>query len=379
MKILIAPDSYKGSATSQEVAECIELGIKKVIPDAETIKLPIADGGEGTLETLMNTLNGSIREVLVTSPLGKKITSKYGIADNVAVIEMALASGLLLVEEEKRDPLKTTTYGTGELIKDAVLQGCSKIVIGIGGSATNDGGLGCAQALGYSFIDKRGNEVGFGGRELERISHIDTSNVINGLNEVEVIVACDVTNVLCGIDGASYVYGKQKGATTESIERLDKGLLHFSQIVKNTLGIDVLNIKGSGAAGGLGAGLLAFCDAKLQKGIDIVLDLVDIDSYLKAVDLVITGEGQIDGQSIFGKLPIGVSKRAKEYGVPVIVIAGSIGEGIDNIYDNNISSVISIMDSPMNLEEATRNVKQLLINSTERVVRLIMLGNQINL
>lgn len=374
MKIVIASDSYKGSCSTLEVANSIEKGIKRIYPKAEIIKIPVADGGEGTVDALVTARNGSYEEVEVMGPLGKTIKAKYGLLDkDTAVIEMASASGLMLIKKEERNPLITTTYGTGQLILSAIEKGAKKIFIGIGGSATNDGGIGMAQALGVSFKDNKGNEIGYGGGKLKQIEKIDTRDMNPLIKEVEITVITDVMNPLCGLDGASHIYGAQKGASPEVIEILDENLKHYGAKIKEYLGKDILNIAGSGAAGGLGAGLIAFCDAKIRLGIDKVLDIVEIDKYLEGADLVITGEGQIDGQSIFGKVPIGVAKRAKKYNIPVMAIVGSEGEGASEVYSHNIDIIIDIINKPMTLEEAIKNVKPLLENAAEKAMRIMKL------
>lgn len=371
MKIVIASDSYKGSFSTLEVANSIEKGIRNVYKDAKIIKIPVADGGEGTVDALVLGTNGRYEEVEVVGPLGEKVSAKYGILDgNIAVIEMAAASGLTLLDDTDLNPLVTTTYGTGQLIRSAMEKGIRKIYVGLGGSSTNDGGIGMAQALGISFKDKLGNEVGYGGGELNKVWEIDCSNIHPLIKDTEIMVISDVQNPLCGVNGASNIFGPQKGATKETIEVLDNNLKYFGMKVKEYTGKDIINTPGAGAAGGLGGGLIAFCDAKIYSGIDKVLDITNIEEYLIDTDLVITGEGKIDGQSIFGKVPVGVAKRAKKYNIPVIAIVGSIGEGASDVYDYGIDIIIDIVDKPMTLEEAMSNVSDLIEKAAENIIRI---------
>lgn len=375
MKIVIAIDSFKGSSTTAEAAEAVERGIKKVFCNAEIIKIPVADGGEGTVNTLVLGMNGIFKEVEVIGPMGEKINAKYGILDgDLAIIEMAAASGLLLVPEDKRNPMVTTTYGTGQLIKAALDEGCKRILIGIGGSATNDGGSGMAQALGASFKDQDGNELGFGGGKLSNLVQIDISNMDSRIKNTEIWVASDVSNPLCGVKGASIVYGPQKGANLEMALELDNNLCHYAIKIKEQLGRNIIDIPGAGAAGGLGAGLMAFCNATLQPGIETVLNLINIDKYLLGADLVITGEGKIDEQSIYGKVPVGVAKRAQKYNIPVLVIAGSIGKGASAAYKYGIDGLMSIVNEPMELKQAMNRAGELIEEAAERALRIINIG-----
>jgi glycerate kinase len=289
---------------------------------------------------------------------------------------MAEASGLTLVPEGKKNPLKTTTYGTGELILEAVNRNCSKIVIGIGGSATNDGGAGMAQALVYRILDEEGCEVGFGGGELSKASKIKVSGLFEKLKDIEFIASCDVNNPLCGDKGASAVFGPQKGATLDMVKVLDKNLLHFAGVLKKDIGKDIKDIPGAGAAGGLGAGLMAFLGAKLLPGIEMVLNTVDFDDKVRNADLVITGEGRVDFQSAFGKVPMGVAKASKKHGVPVIAVAGSIGEGAEALYDVGVDAIASIMTHPMDLDTAMKNSFELLKSAVERVMRVYAINNK---
>ena len=290
---------------------------------------------------------------------------------------MAAASGLTLVKEEKLDPMITTTYGTGQMIKAAMEKGCKKIYIGIGGSATNDGGVGMAQALGVSFKNKNGKEIGYGGRTLKDLRNIDMSKIDERLKDTEIIVISDVINPLCGENGASFIYGPQKGATSEMIEELDRNLKHYATLIKEKLGKDIIDTPGAGAAGGLGAGLIVFLNAEICPGIEKILDLSNIDGHLIGADLVITGEGKIDRQTIYGKAPVGIAKRALEYNVPVIAIVGSVGEGASEVYSHGIGAIFDIIDKPMTLDEAIKNAPYLIEVTTERVIRLLGLKNML--
>ena len=375
MKIVIASDSFKGSCSTFEVAEAIERGIRKVQSDVEIIKIPVADGGEGTVDTLVKGTGGMYEKIEVIGSLGKIIKCKYGILHgNIAVIEMAASAGLPLLKEEERNPLITTTYGTGQMIKAALDKGCRKILVGIGGSSTNDGGVGMAQAIGVSFKDKNGKEIGYGGQELARICDIDISNIDPRLKEAEIVIMSDVTNPLCGENGASYIYGPQKGATPDMVKQLDNNLRHYATVIKEKLGSDILDVPGSGGAGGLGAGLIVFCNATVYSGIEKALEINGIDQHLIDADLVITGEGQIDHQSIHGKVPIGVAKRALKYKVPVVAIVGSVGEGASAVYACGVDAIMDIVTKPMTLNEAMENVSKLIEYTAENTMRMLSIG-----
>ncbi|GAA0316539.1 glycerate kinase [Bacillus carboniphilus] len=379
MKIVIASDSFKGSCSTVEVATAIEKGIRRIKKDAEIVKIPVADGGEGTVDALVLGTGGKYETVEVIGPLGNKISASYGILEgNVAVIEMASASGLPLLKKDELDPLKSTTYGTGQMIKAAIDKGCKKIFIGIGGSATNDGGVGMAQALGVSFKDQDGKEIGFGGAELARLTDIDTTQLDPRIKETEIIVMSDVTNPLCGEKGASYIYGPQKGATPEIVKQLDANLKHYASVIEKKLGIDVLDVPGAGAAGGLGAGLVAFCNVELYPGVEKILEVTGIDRHLLDADLVITGEGRIDSQSIYGKVPVGVAKRAARHKVPVIAIVGSIGEGAAEVYAHGVTAVLDIIPKPMSLEEAMDNASSLIEQAAENVMRVLSIEKTVS-
>jgi len=375
MKVLIAPDSFKGSNSSLKVAEAIEEGVYKALPEAVIEKVPIGDGGEGTVEALVAANEGDFVTAQVTGPLGDPVEATYGIIDeNTAVLEMAAASGLGLVPEFERDIKKATTYGTGEMIRHALDEGVREIIIGIGGSATNDGGTGMAAALGYRFLDANGNLLPQGGGGLGDLASIDSSNVDPRLSETVFRVACDVSNPLTGENGASAVYGPQKGASRDDVKLLDAALERLAEVVSSQLGENKADTPGAGAAGGLGYGLTVFCGASLETGIDIVLDAVNFEERIEEIDLVITGEGKIDGQTAYGKVPIGVARRAKKHGVPVLVIAGDIGEGIEGVYEAGIDAVMSTVNRAMSLEEAMSRGHELLVDASERAMRMVRLG-----
>ncbi|WP_291648197.1 glycerate kinase [Clostridium sp.] len=376
MKFILAPDSFKESMTSKDACNAMERGIKKVIKDAICIKVPMADGGEGTVEALVESTGGRIVNTLVTDPLGyKKVNAMYGILGNgeKAIIEMASASGIHLVERERRNPLITTTYGTGELVLDAINRGVKHIIIGIGGSATNDGGAGMIQALGGHLLDKEGNELNFGGSELIKLNAIDLTNFDSRLNDVTFEVACDVNNPLIGENGASRIFGPQKGATEEMIIELDKALTNYAEVIKRDFRIDVANVEGAGAAGGLGAALLAFFNGKLKRGIDLIIEHTDLENKIKGADIVFTGEGAIDSQTIFGKTPMGVAAIAKKNGVKTIAFAGKVEEGAENLYNVGINSIFGIMRGVCSLDDALKNGEINLEKTVENVVRTLIL------
>ena len=373
MRILVAPDSFKGSLTAMEAAENIKNGIHNYDSKIDVDLLPMADGGEGTVQSLVDATKGEIMKKKVTGPLGNTVEAFYGLLGDkkTAVIEMAAASGLPLVPEGKQNPLKTTTYGTGELIAAALDAGAQKIIIGIGGSATNDAGVGMAQALGAEILDKNGEQINFGGGSLNQIEQIKLDNLDSRLENVEILTACDVDNPLYGKEGAAYVYAPQKGADPEMVEKLDQNLRHFNEIVIKELNKNTNEISGAGAAGGLGAGLVAFLDSELKAGVNIILDLINFEERLKNVDLVITGEGMLDGQSIYGKTPVGVSRSAAKKNIPVIAIAGTLGEGVEKVLDHGINSYFSIIDRPAELKEIIEKSPELLSNLSEQIIRTI--------
>ncbi|MEQ8156653.1 MAG: glycerate kinase [Clostridiaceae bacterium] len=374
MKIVLAPDSFKGSLSSIEAADAMEEGLKKYDGNFIIEKVPMADGGEGTVESLVSITKGHMVKLTVQDPLKREIEGFYGISGDgrTAVIEMAAASGLPLLKEGERNPLIASSYGTGQLIKDALDRGCRKFIIGIGGSATNDGGAGMLKALGTRFLDSDGNEIAEGAIELNTLSEIDLSGFDKRVFESDIKVACDVENTLCGEYGASYVFGPQKGADENMIKTLDENLFHYGKILEEQFSIDVINIPGAGAAGGMGAALTAVMKAELESGIDIVIRESSLKETLKDADLVFTGEGKIDYQTRFGKTPYGVAAEAKKLNIPVIALAGSIGEGADVLYEFGFNGIFSIIDKPMALEEAMKNGKELLRNAVFRIIKLYM-------
>lgn len=380
MKIVIAPDSFKENLTSLEVAAALERGIKRVRPRARCIKVPMADGGEGTVQSLVDATGGTIVKKRVMGPLGEPVTARYGILGDgtTAAIEMAEASGLPLVPPERRDPLRATTYGTGELILDAIERGVSAIIIGIGGSATVDGGTGMAQALGVSFLGGNGRAIAepVCGGLLERITEIDMHGLDPRVRKTRITIACDVENPLCGPRGAARVFGPQKGATPEMVEVLDRNLRHLAALIKRDLGIDVMRIAGGGAAGGLGAGLIAFAKAKLKRGVDLVSDAVDLAKHLRGADLVITGEGRVDFQTAFGKTPSGVAKAARRLKIPVVAIGGGLADDARGVFEHGIDALEAGAARDMDLAEALRLSRGHLEDAGERVMRLIVIGER---
>ena len=377
MKVVIAPDSYKGSLTAMEVANSIEEGIIKYNKNIEVVKVPMADGGEGTVQALVDATGGKIINLKVCDPLLREIDSFYGILGDgkTAIIEMAAASGLNLLHKNELNPLITSTYGTGQFLNDAIEKGCRKIIVGLGGSATNDGGAGMLRALGIRFLNKEGRDIPEGGGVLKNLYKIDKKNFNTEILKCEIIVACDVDNTLCGINGATNVFGPQKGASEDDIRILDEGLSEYSKIIKREFGVDVLNVSGSGAAGGTGAAFLVI-GAKLESGVDIVIRETNLVEALKDSDIVFTGEGRIDFQTKFGKAPYGVAKEAEKIGLPVIAICGEIGEGYDELYNHGFTSIFSIVNKPMTLEESIKDSKKLINDISERVIRLICEGDK---
>lgn len=375
MKIVIAPDSFKESLTALEVAEAIETGFKRIYPDAEYVKVPMADGGEGTVQSLVDALQGKLIEVDVTAPLGDKTTAFFGLSGDgkTAIIEMAAASGLHLVPQDQRNPLKTTSFGTGELIKTALDQGVEHIILGIGGSATNDGGVGMLQALGVQCLNQQQENIGFGGEQLGQITKIDMSRLDPRLNKVRFSVACDVDNPLCGEKGASATFGPQKGATPDMVQQLDAALRHFSDIVEQDLGLNICDQQGAGAAGGMGGGLLLLPNVKLQSGVQIVIHTLNLSEKMQGADLVITGEGRMDSQTIHGKTPIGVAKTAKAAGKPVIAIVGCLREDYEVVFEHGIDAVFPIIRQLNSLEHTLQQGKQNLISTAQNIARLYRL------
>lgn len=384
MRIVVAPQALKGSLDAVAVAGAIHDGIRRVVPDAEVRLIPVADGGEGTVRALVTASAGRYRTVEVHDPLGRPIHATFGILGTegagsapVAVIEMAAASGLPLLAAQERDPRHTSTFGTGELIRAALDAGCEHIVIGIGGSATNDGGAGMAQALGARFLDEHGAPLAPGGAALARLARIDISQLDPRIHTTRMQIACDVTNVLCGPAGASAVYGPQKGATPEMVRELDDALAHYAQILRRDLGADVAEIPGSGAAGGLGAGLLAFTHAELIPGAKLVLDTVGFDEAARSSDLVITAEGWLDRQTAYGKAVGTVATRARAAGAHVIALAGGIDASSEELAALGIDAAIPLPDRPLALDESMARATELVTRATERAFRLLRVGADI--
>jgi len=370
-KIIVASDSFKGSLSSLEIVLAAGNGIRKVLPDCEIVGIPVADGGEGTTEALVDAMNGRFVSCDVHDPLMNPIQVKYGILGDgiTAVIEMASASGLTLVPPEKRNPLFTTTFGTGELIADALQRGCRRFLVGVGGSATNDAGTGMLQALGFRFFDSVGNELGKGGQILEQITQIDSENVLPALQESVFTIACDVNNPFSGENGAAFVYARQKGADDAMIRQLDKGLKHFATVIHTSFGKNIDAIPGAGAAGGLGGGFLAFLAATLKPGIQMVLEALDFDSRIRNADLIITGEGKLDRQTGMGKTPAGILEAGKRQQIPVIAIGGSVEES-DALLQQGFLAVLSIQSGPVSLEQAMD--KSFAFCRIERIVEQII-------
>jgi glycerate 2-kinase len=371
MKIVIAPDSFKGSLNAVEAAKAIETGVHKAHPYANTLCLPVADGGEGTLDTLVAATNGQKIPVLVTGPLGQKVEAEYGVLGDgkTCVIEMANASGISLIPREELNPLKATTFGTGELIKQAVDDGFRSFILALGGSATNDGGAGMLQALGLSLLDEQGNQISTGGAELAKIRSIHVSDFDERIQDCQFLIASDVENPFIGPNGASHVFGPQKGATPEMVLLLDACLAHWADEVEKVTGVHLHDLPGAGAAGGIGGAFQAFFPSRLRRGIDVVIEYTNLHSALEGADLVITGEGQVDFQTASGKTPMGVAQAALSKNIPTVILAGSVGKGIEELYQYGIVSVNSIINKPMDLKEAMENAGELLEQATEQVVR----------
>ena len=378
MKLLFASDSFKGSLTSEKTVELLSQAAREVFGECECSGVPVADGGEGTVEAVIAAEHGEYINVKVHGPLMEETESFYGTFDgNKAVIEMAAASGLPMVPEELRNPLNTTTFGTGELILDALKRGYRDISIAIGGSATNDGGMGCARALGVKFLDQDGNELEGFGRDLARVAAIDISGLDERVKDSKITVMCDVTNPLCGKDGATWTFGKQKGATLEIQEELEKGMCSYRDVIRETFGIDCDGIPGTGAAGGLGAALMVFLGGEMKSGIETVLDLIRFDERLEGVDLVVTGEGRTDWQSCFGKVMQGVGMRAKAKGIPVLGLSGSLGKNAMDICSCGISSLMTTVNAPMPLSEALERAEELYYEGALRMFRFVRTGMEI--
>ncbi|NRO22018.1 glycerate kinase family protein [Lactobacillus helveticus] len=379
MKFVLAPDSFKESMTAAEVCQAMEKGIRKAIPEAEIISVPMADGGEGTTDSLIDATNGQKHFLTVTDPLGKKVNAYYGILGDqkTAIIEMAQASGLTYVAKNNRTPetiMRTTTYGTGELINDALKHNVNKIIIGLGGSSTNDGGAGMAQAIGVKFFDQANHEITtkLGGGDLNKIAKIDLSAINPQLKDVQILIASDVTNPLTGQNGASAVFGPQKGADAQTVEKLDQNLSHYATLIQQTIKKDVATIPGSGAAGGLGAGLLAFTNATIHHGVELIAHETYLADKIKGADFVFTGEGGTDFQTKFGKTPYGVAQIAKKENIPVISLAGYLGEGIEQLYDEGFTAIFGILDKAEDIHQALKDGPKNIERTTENIVRLII-------
>ena len=378
-KIIIAPDSFKGSLTSAEVANAIELGIKRVAPNCEIVKVPIADGGDGTMDTLVSALGGKKIKIKVHDPLMRPIDAEYGLVKNggTAVIEMATASGLTLLSKEEQNPSTTTTFGTGEIIKDALQRGCRTFLIGIGGSATNDAGIGMLKALGFRFLDKKGEECDVVGNALQSIYSIDETGVSSKVYEAQFTIASDVDNPFSGTNGAAYVYASQKGANNKMVEELDKGLESFRQLIIEKKGIDLNTISGAGAAGGLGGGFVAFLNAQLKPGIEMVLQTIDFENHLQNADFVVTGEGKLDIQTTMGKAASGILDAARKKNIPVIAIGGSV-EDKEALLKRGFTSLFSTTPNGMSIEEAMQEetAKENIAQTAEQLIRTMKKYNK---
>ncbi|HHT7857140.1 glycerate kinase [Pasteurella multocida] len=379
MRIVIAPDSFKESLTALEVAQAIKIGFQKILPHAEYVLVPMADGGEGTVQSLVDATQGEIINTEVIAPLGNPIQAFFGLSGDkqTAIIEMAAASGLHLVPVEQRNPLKTTSFGTGQLIKAALDLGVKKIILGIGGSATNDAGVGMLQALGALFLDQHQQPIGFGGEQLLDIMHVDLSQLDPRLSSVELEVACDVNNPLCGLRGASAIFGPQKGASVEMVEKLDNALLHFSHVVEQQYQRNIRDHAGAGAAGGMGSGLLLLPNVSLKAGVEIVIKAVKLDTLVANADLVITGEGRMDSQTAQGKTPSGVAKTAKQFQKPVLAIVGSLKEDYEVVYQAGIDAVFPIIRQVESLEATLKCGRENLISAAQNIARFYLLAKRI--
>jgi glycerate kinase len=378
MKIVIAPDSYKESLSALEVATQIELGFKEIFPNAQYLKVPMADGGEGTVQAMVEATQGRVVELEVTDPLGRHITGFYGLTGNgqMAMIEMAAASGLALVPPAQRDPRITTSYGTGELIVAALNAGARHLILGIGGSSTNDGGAGMLQALGVKLLDAQGQQLVPGGAALALLDRIDASGLDARLADCTIEVACDVDNPLTGERGASAIFGPQKGATPEVVLQLDAALKHFAAIIRRDLGVEVDAVAGAGAAGGMGAAMMAFLKGQLRPGCEIIAKAVGLDAAVRDADLAITGEGRIDHQTIFGKTPFGVATVAKRYGKPVIGVAGGLGTKAHVVHDHGIDAIFSVLSSICTLDDALRDAEHNVRSSARNIAAVLAMGQR---
>lgn len=381
LRVVIAPDSFKGAATAREVANAIAAGLLRVTPELDVVTRPMADGGEGTVEALVDGTGGQIITETVTGPLGEPVSARYGLLGDgeTAVIEMAAAAGLPLVPADRRDPRVTTTFGVGELVSRALDRGARRLILGIGGSATNDGGAGFAQALGARLLDAEGRPLPPGGAALSRLDRIDVAGLDPRLRQVRCLVACDVDNPLTGPRGAAAVFGPQKGATPATVAELDAALARFAAVVARDLGVEIGDRPGAGAAGGLGGGLLAFCNADLRPGVEIVIEATGLRTALVDADLVITGEGRLDGQTMSGKTPFGVLRAARQVrgaDVPVILLGGSIGPGAETLYEHGATALVPIAPGPIALADAMAQTPRLLADAAERCLRLLLAGRR---
>lgn len=379
MRIVLAPQSFKGSLGAADVARAMARGVRQVFPEAEIDLLPIADGGEGTVQALVQASGGHTVTTRVMGPLGQTVNASWGLLGlgDAAVVEMSAASGLPLIPRSARDPLRATTYGTGELILHALDHGIQRLIVGLGGSATNDGGAGMAQALGARLLDKDGNQIPVGGAGLEQLDRIDMSQLDPRVRNIDVEAAVDVNNPLCGPEGASHVYGPQKGANAATVEELDTALDHYADIIQRDLGKDVRHVPGAGAAGGMGAGLLAFLDARMEPGVDIVFRALNVEERIGRGSLVLTGEGRMDSQDVYGKAPMAVASLANRLGVPVIAIVGSTSRDYRVVFDHGLDAVIGIVNRPMSQERSIHETAGLVTEAAMRAMRIVRVGMQI--
>ena len=379
MKIIIAPQSFKGSLTAKEATKIISDCARNIFPESDLIGIPIADGGDGTLETIIDATNGKIMNSQVKGPDNSVVQASWGLFNSeknekTGIIEMARASGLAMIDPKNLDPFNSTSFGTGELILDALKNGAKKIILGIGGSATNDCGIGVAKAVGIKFLDSKNNEVGNNVSNFSNIKKINLDKFNSHLNDIKFEVACDVTNILCGKEGASYIYGPQKGASAEDVKILDKNLLHIGNLIKKDLGVNVLNIKGGGAAGGLGAGMVAFFGAKLRPGVDIIFDTLSVEEKIKDADLIITGEGQFDISSTYNKAPAAIAKLGKKYNIPTIGISGSFGEGFEKLDEFGILSKSTLINKISSLDDNIKDAGNLLKIASLEQLKAVKIG-----
>ncbi|MEG7532001.1 MAG: glycerate kinase [Hungatella sp.] len=377
MKFIFASDSFKGTLSSEQIISLLTESAGRIFPDCECVGIPVADGGEGTIDAVISVLHGSIRTVPAHGPLMEATEGSYGeFEQDSAIIEMAAISGLPMVPRERRNPLLTTTYGTGELIRDALDRGYRKIAIAIGGSATNDGGMGAMRALGIRFLDAEGRELAGTGADLKYVADIDLHGIHPAVQQTQFTVMCDVNNPLTGSNGATYTFGKQKGGTPDILEELECGMKHYAELIRIKTGINVDQIPGGGAAGGLGAAFCVFLKADMKSGIETVLDLIHFDALLEGADLVVTGEGRMDWQSAFGKVPSGIGLHSKKKGIPVAAIVGGMGDQADVIFDHGVDSIITTINGAMGIEEALERSEELYAGAADRMFRMIKVGMQ---